>query len=282
MTSLRNFARDSRYKDAASMSRRAQRTGFSLVELLIVLVIILLLVAIVLPAVNRAREMARRSLCVSHIGQLTAAWLAYAGDNDGHLPNKFGSPAWDGALTQEQLASEGPQALWNWHDPATTIPRGQLWPYLRNLKTYTCPDDPQEFHWVTYAFRNLPGQTVASGGTGTSYGVNPLLGDAGNPFPTLPLHTAWGKKPHTVYEYYHASLLSRIVSGSYLRFYRGYRLGRSGISFCAHLSRSSFHKRAERQAPSECVGKNRRMQHLVRRRPRDLLELRDGGRRPGR
>jgi prepilin-type N-terminal cleavage/methylation domain-containing protein len=189
-----------------------RRRGFSLVELLIVLLIIVLLVAIILPAVNRAREMSRRSVCISHIGQLTAAWLAYVGDNDGHLPNSGGSPAWDGALTQEQLALEGTKALWTWHDPSTTIPRGQLWPYLRNLKTYTCPDDPQEFHWVFYAVAAEPRQTTAPGGTGTSYGVNPLLGDLGNPFPSLPLHVAWGKKPHTAYHYNQASSVSRIKS----------------------------------------------------------------------
>jgi prepilin-type N-terminal cleavage/methylation domain-containing protein len=178
------------------------RRGFTLVELLIVLGIIVLLVTIILPAINRAREMGRRSVCISHIGQLTAAWLAYAGDNDGHLPNKWGSPAWDSGLTLEQLASEGRKALGNYHDPCTKIPRGQLWPYINNLKTYTCPDDPQEFHWV-----NLQGATP--GGTGISYEVNPLLGDVGIP-PGWPRPHSQFQKP--LYAAYRASSVSRIKS----------------------------------------------------------------------
>ena len=183
--------------------QHVRRRGFSYVELLIVIGIIVLLVALVLPGVNRARELARRTVCISHIGQLTAAWLAYAGDNDGHLPNQWGSPAWHGGLTQQQLTTEGIRGLFNYHDPFATISRGQLWPYLKNLKTYTCPDDPQEFHWVNHL------QGATPGGTGTSYGMNFLIGDVGIPSgwprPRLPTN----KPPYAAYR---ALLISRIKS----------------------------------------------------------------------
>src|SRR5690349_10204131 len=70
-------------------SERAMRnrikTGFSLVELLIVLGIIVLLVSILLPAISRAREQAKRVQCLSNMRQLTVAWLTYANDHKGRI-----------------------------------------------------------------------------------------------------------------------------------------------------------------------------------------------------
>src|SRR4029079_14705624 len=59
------------------MRHRVSR-GFSLVELLVVVGIITLLAGILLPAVNKARESAKRIQCMSNVRQLTVAWLTYA------------------------------------------------------------------------------------------------------------------------------------------------------------------------------------------------------------
>jgi len=68
--------------------------GFSLVELLIVMGIIALLAVLLLSGLNRAREMSRRTGCLSNIRQLTQAWHAYAADNDGRLCASVGNPQW--------------------------------------------------------------------------------------------------------------------------------------------------------------------------------------------
>src|SRR5262245_14428884 len=64
---------------------KVRRRGFTLVELLVVLAIIGLLLAIVLPAVQAAREAAHRLSCANNLKQLAAAALLYE-DAQGSLP----------------------------------------------------------------------------------------------------------------------------------------------------------------------------------------------------
>ena len=63
-----------------------RKTGFTLVELLVVIGIIALLISILLPSLNRARETANRVKCASNLRQLCASLLNYATDYKGKFP----------------------------------------------------------------------------------------------------------------------------------------------------------------------------------------------------
>lgn len=159
--------------------RQINRRGFTLVELLIVIGIITLLVAILLPAVNRAREMGRRTVCLSNVRQLTLAWLEYATDNKGRFcgPLPY-APTWTNGVTRVN-------SQWAWvggdldpknsFDPINSISfptLGKLWPYTKTLGIYTCPDDAQ----ALVGFGESGG--LLGRGSGISYGLNDVLGDA--------------------------------------------------------------------------------------------------------
>jgi prepilin-type N-terminal cleavage/methylation domain-containing protein len=65
-------------------SRRKLRfpAGFTLIELLVVIAIIAVLMAILLPALNRAREQGKRAVCLNNVKTLSVAWMMYCDEYD--------------------------------------------------------------------------------------------------------------------------------------------------------------------------------------------------------
>ncbi|MBN2211183.1 MAG: prepilin-type N-terminal cleavage/methylation domain-containing protein [Sedimentisphaerales bacterium] len=78
------------------MNISKKHPGFTLIELLVVVSIIALLVSILLPALGRAREQAKRAVCASHLRQHGIGFMMYAEDNENRLPMRIrGFWMWD-------------------------------------------------------------------------------------------------------------------------------------------------------------------------------------------
>jgi prepilin-type N-terminal cleavage/methylation domain-containing protein len=105
--------------------RRRGRTGFTLVELLVVIGIIAILIALLLPTLGRAREQAKTVQCLSNLRQLATGTFLYI---DAHKGKMVPYQYMDMNVT-----------------PAATLLWPQLiTPYLKNKMVWSCPNFPRD------------------------------------------------------------------------------------------------------------------------------------------
>jgi prepilin-type N-terminal cleavage/methylation domain-containing protein/prepilin-type processing-associated H-X9-DG protein len=110
-----------------------EKRAFTLIELLVVIAIIALLMAILIPALNRAREQGKRAACVHNLRGLVLAWLMYAEDYDGRLVRaNAGDAGWVRLLGTTPLQNTVEEQL-------DAIRTGLLYEYTRMTDVYRCP-----------------------------------------------------------------------------------------------------------------------------------------------
>jgi prepilin-type N-terminal cleavage/methylation domain-containing protein/prepilin-type processing-associated H-X9-DG protein len=135
----------------------APRLGFTLIELLVVISIIAVLIALLLPAVQAAREQARRTACSNNLKQIGIALATYCNRNgtfppgyqsiyDANFQREIG-PGWGWASMI--LPDLEQQPLFNTIRFETALPAPTMaTARLTNLKVFLCPSDNMPLSWT--------------------------------------------------------------------------------------------------------------------------------------
>ena len=141
--------------DCGTSVFRGCKAAFTLIELLVVMAILSILMALLLPAIQSAKDKAKEGKCIANMRQLAMAMHTYAGEFEDHLPltapagrNHSGDWVWGGNVVSHPQQVEACQriliedgALWTYVYPGVERhqKKPEEWYSLPQKNAYLCP-----------------------------------------------------------------------------------------------------------------------------------------------
>ena len=167
-----------------------KRKGFTLIELLVVIAIIAILAAILFPVFTRAKENARKTVCLSNLKQIGMALKMYDRDNNdyGPLNGKAGHSRQVGdciSLYYANITDSPNPMTYDPNAPRRYLQFGLLRRYVKNMGVFYCPNVFNLGHkpYITPEFRQVGYwmNPKAGYGVGVPEVWNQLKQDSRNP-----------------------------------------------------------------------------------------------------
>ena len=93
--------------DRKAECRSGQLRGFTLIELLVVIAIIALLVSMLVPSLNKAKDLAKQTACLANVRAMNLHIALYAEDHEGELICSYYRTAWSIKTWIELLEEDG-------------------------------------------------------------------------------------------------------------------------------------------------------------------------------